>query len=238
MVECISLAIHLVKGVRFPLALLILCTLYHMVDLLHSDEILGASYSIIETYLCLSLLQMFAWERFHSYHFGHVAKGKALKEYLLAMCGYTSGTAPLTYSWIGKRKVKGQVLEADGFLDDHGNFNFHTYKTMLGALPKPSRDARSDCTIHAAMHYMVGNMGPRVLLPKQSYEVVIDDAGAEGEANEVVPSKKPILGKRKSVAYPPKSKAQRISTSLANKQSKATAPMPSNGKNYQGEKDG
>ncbi|GLT28222.1 hypothetical protein SLA2020_031710 [Shorea laevis] len=70
-----------------------LSTLYHMLDLLHSDKILGASYYIIELHVCLSLLQMFAWERFRSYHSGRITSGKALKEYPMAKCGYTSGTA-------------------------------------------------------------------------------------------------------------------------------------------------
>ncbi|GKV34034.1 hypothetical protein SLEP1_g42459 [Rubroshorea leprosula] len=49
--------------------------------------------------------------------------------------GYTSEIASLASSWIGKRKVKGQIpSKVDEFLDDHANFNFHAYKTMLGML--------------------------------------------------------------------------------------------------------
>ncbi|GKU89662.1 hypothetical protein SLEP1_g3775 [Rubroshorea leprosula] len=95
MAKCIPLAIRLVEGVKLPLASLMLGTLYHMLDLLHFDEILGASYYIIESHVCLSLLQMFAWERFRPYHFGCVTSGKALKEYPMAKCGYTNGTALL-----------------------------------------------------------------------------------------------------------------------------------------------
>ncbi|GKV13217.1 hypothetical protein SLEP1_g24262 [Rubroshorea leprosula] len=58
---------------------------------------------------------------------------KALKEYPMAKCGYTSGTALLACSRIGKRKIKGQIVsDVDGFLDDYGSFNFHAYKVMLG----------------------------------------------------------------------------------------------------------
>ncbi|GKV43103.1 hypothetical protein SLEP1_g50438 [Rubroshorea leprosula] len=81
-------------SVKLPLALLMLGMLYHMLDLLHFEEILSASYYIIESHVCLSLLQMFEWERFHLYDLGRVTSGKALKEYPMAKCGYTSGTAP------------------------------------------------------------------------------------------------------------------------------------------------
>ncbi|GKV43137.1 hypothetical protein SLEP1_g50470 [Rubroshorea leprosula] len=113
MAECIPLEIQLVEGVKLPLALLMLGTLYHMLDLLHFDEILGASYYIIESHVCLSLLQMFAWERFRLYHSGCVTSGKALKEYPMAKC------------------------EVDGLLDDYGGFNFHAYKTMPRTFAPP-----------------------------------------------------------------------------------------------------
>ncbi|GKV15464.1 hypothetical protein SLEP1_g26253 [Rubroshorea leprosula] len=88
--------------------------------------------------VCLSLLQMFVWERFHQYCPGHVTSGKALKEYPMAKCGYTSGTTPLTYSWIGKRKVKRLVvLEVDCLLDDYDDFNFHECKSMSGMFTLP-----------------------------------------------------------------------------------------------------
>ncbi|GKV26781.1 hypothetical protein SLEP1_g36016 [Rubroshorea leprosula] len=122
MAKCILLAIRLAKGVKLPLASVMLGLLYHMLELLHADEILGLVYYIIETYACLFLLQMFVWERFYPYYLGRVTSGKVLKEYPMAKYGYSSGTTPLAYSWIGKWKVKGQVvLEIDGFLNDHGS---------------------------------------------------------------------------------------------------------------------
>ncbi|GKV46434.1 hypothetical protein SLEP1_g53418 [Rubroshorea leprosula] len=98
MAKCIPLAIQMAEGVKLPLAPLMLGTLYHMLGLLHFDEILNASYYIIESHVCLSLLQMFAWERFYPYHSSHVTTGKALKEYPMAKCGYTSGTSQLACS--------------------------------------------------------------------------------------------------------------------------------------------
>ncbi|GKV11551.1 hypothetical protein SLEP1_g22799 [Rubroshorea leprosula] len=60
MAKCIPLAICLAKGMRLLLAPLMLGMLYHMLDLLHFDEILGVSYYIIESHVCLFLLQMFS----------------------------------------------------------------------------------------------------------------------------------------------------------------------------------
>ncbi|GKV15405.1 hypothetical protein SLEP1_g26198 [Rubroshorea leprosula] len=138
MVECIPLAIRLAEGVKLPLALLMLGMLYHMLDLLHFDEILSASYYIIESNVCLSLLQMFAWERFCPYHFGRVTSGKALKEYPMVKCGYTNRIALSAYSCIGKRKIKGQIIsKVDGLLDHCDNFNFHASKTMPQTFASP-----------------------------------------------------------------------------------------------------
>ncbi|GKV10953.1 hypothetical protein SLEP1_g22249 [Rubroshorea leprosula] len=109
MAECIPLAIRLDEGVKIPLASLMLGTLYHILDLFHFDEILDASYYIIES-----------------------------PEYPMVKCGYTSRIAMLTCSWIGKRKMKGQIIpEVDGLLHDYGSFNFHAYKTMPGIFAPP-----------------------------------------------------------------------------------------------------
>ncbi|GKV11377.1 hypothetical protein SLEP1_g22641 [Rubroshorea leprosula] len=163
MVDCIPLATRLAEGVKLFLALLMLGALYHMLDLLYFDEILCARYYIIETYVCLSLLQIFAWERFHPYHFGRVTSSKDL-EYPMAKCGYTNGMSPLTCLWKGERKVKGQVvLEVNSFLDDHDSFNFHTHKTMLEtfALPKVSLFNKTLTLMpeNQIVDFAIGNLG-------------------------------------------------------------------------------
>ncbi|GKV07204.1 hypothetical protein SLEP1_g19002 [Rubroshorea leprosula] len=317
MAECIPLAIRLAEGVKLSLAPLMLGTLYHRLDVLHFDEILGASYYIIESHVCLSLLQMFAWERFRPYHSSYVTSGKALKEYPMVKCGYTSGIALLACSWIGKMKIKVQIIsEVDGFLDDRVSFNFHAYKTMPGTFA-PFEVSLFDRTLpvileNQIMEFTMGNsshlemlavitpsmlpcitwrgtegaatlkflsvarmsiMSPLMLeywdalLKKfaafiQSLQEVVeygstsrdcerlfthnyDQAGVVGEefgqqvaggigvvegAEEAAPPKRSVLGKRKSVAHPPKSRARRTSSSLASKPNKAKVSTPSKAK--------
>ncbi|GKV11493.1 hypothetical protein SLEP1_g22750 [Rubroshorea leprosula] len=151
MAERIPLAIRSTKGVRLPLAPLMLGTLYHMLDLLYFDEILGANYYIIESHVCLSLLQMFAWERFLPYHSSCVTSGKALKEYLMAKCGYISRIAPLACSWVGKRKIKGNARES----------NCELCRMRL----RSSGNASSSYAIHVVVYYIAGGMQLGVLLP-------------------------------------------------------------------------
>ncbi|GKU96175.1 hypothetical protein SLEP1_g9442 [Rubroshorea leprosula] len=64
------------------------------------------------------------------------------------------------------------------------------------------------------------------------------DAGIGEEANEVIPLRKSVLGKRKSVAQPPKSRARRVFVSPTNKQSKAKPPMPSKTRTTKGKEVG
>lgn len=72
------------------------------------------------------------------YHLSCVINDKALKEYPMVKCGYTGAIALFAYSWIGKRKVKGQVvLKVDSFLNNYNSFRFHTYKVMLGMFAPP-----------------------------------------------------------------------------------------------------
>ncbi|GKV15298.1 hypothetical protein SLEP1_g26094 [Rubroshorea leprosula] len=283
MAECIPLAIRLAESVKLPLAYLMLGTLYHMLDLLHFDDILGANYYIIESHVCLSLLQMFAWERFRPYNYGRVTSGKALKKYPMMKCGYTSGTAPLACSWIGKRKIKGQViLEVDGLLDDYGSFNFHAYKTMPRtfappevnlsdkALPTVPGSQIVEFTIGNSSHLETLAMIAPSMLPCITWkdngqcvsvyppilgmaEEKYNQAGAVGEelgqeaagsvrvgdwisaeecfmfpclsrdiakgADEAAPLKRLFLGKRKSAAHPPKSKARRTFASPTSNES-------------------
>ncbi|GKV07019.1 hypothetical protein SLEP1_g18832 [Rubroshorea leprosula] len=165
------------EGVRLPLALLMLGTLDHMLDLLHLDEILGASYYIIEL---------------------HVYTPSDAKESDYRLC----------------------------------------HRTL-----KSSRNAGSSYSIHAAVYYMAGGVLTKedngqwvpVCLPipgitKEEH----DQAGAAGEelgqevrddakVDKAAPSRRSVLGKRKSVTHPPKSRARRTSASPTNKQSKAKA---------------
>ncbi|GKV26782.1 hypothetical protein SLEP1_g36017 [Rubroshorea leprosula] len=305
MVECIPIAICLAKGVKLSLAPVMLGTLYHMLDLLHTDEILGAGYYIIETHTCLSLLQMFTWERFCPYHLGCVTNGKALKEYLMIKCGYTSGTTLLACSWIRKRKVKGQVVpEINNFLDDYGSFNFHAYKAIPGHLHhqrrfETFRDVGGDNTIYTAMYQMArdlelgawratiqrelhdslamirtsllllfqinqigigpcslilrkllqpcglrrGQWGVGACMPPNSehgagrtkprrkcWRRAIAGASWQCEASQATLSKKPVLGKTKSIAYPSRGGAHRAFALPTSRQSKAKASMPSKSK--------
>ncbi|GKV41976.1 hypothetical protein SLEP1_g49439 [Rubroshorea leprosula] len=112
-------------------------------------------------------------ERFLLYQLGRVTNGKALKEYPMVKCNYTSGTAPLACSWIGKRQIMPRT-----FGPPEVSFFNNTFPAVLGnqvyglycGRLKPSRDASNDNTIHATMHYMAGDMEFRVLLPKKSCE--------------------------------------------------------------------
>ncbi|GKV03857.1 hypothetical protein SLEP1_g16099 [Rubroshorea leprosula] len=357
------------EGVRLPLAPLMLGTLYHMLDLLHFNEILGIGYYIIESHVCLSLLQMFAWERFHPHYFGRVTGGKALKEYPMAKCSYTSGTASfnfhvykvmpgtfvppevslfdkalsamlgnqivnfiaedlghmeapivvmpsmlLCFTWWGMwslecyypKKVARQFDHDQDvplapssdkidwnkvmwpYIDEVASnmwsegiatlrfFSLTKMSTMsplmleywrtllkrfeafIQSLPKvveydfASRDCDllfthnnsflSYCHKHSRGFFMRGNDGqwvpvylPVLGLVGEEYHAiegepgqeVADDAGIGEEANEAAPSRKSALGKRKSIAHPPRSKAHRTSASPTSKQSKAQAPTPS-----------
>ncbi|GKV15516.1 hypothetical protein SLEP1_g26303 [Rubroshorea leprosula] len=66
----------------------------------------------------------------------------------------------------------------------------------------------------------------------------IGDAGIGDEANEVIPLRKSVFGKRKSVAQPPKSRARRASVLPASKQSRAKAPTPSKTRTTKGKEVG
>ncbi|KAK7855529.1 hypothetical protein CFP56_027326 [Quercus suber] len=66
------LAVVLSRGVSLPLGTLCLGTLYSELDRLHSDELEGSPYHIIESSVNVVLLQTFIWE--HSKDYINVGK--------------------------------------------------------------------------------------------------------------------------------------------------------------------
>ena len=61
------LAVVLSKGTSLPLGTLFLGTLYSELDRLHSDELEGSLYHIIESSVNVVLLQNFKWEYLKDY---------------------------------------------------------------------------------------------------------------------------------------------------------------------------
>ena len=61
------LAVVLSKGTSLPLGTLFLGTLYSELDRLHSDELEGSLYHIIESSVNVVLLQNFKWEYLKGY---------------------------------------------------------------------------------------------------------------------------------------------------------------------------
>ena len=63
----IPLAVYISQGVAFPLAPLFLGRLYSLLDYLVDEEDSGGGHFVIESYIPISFLQVFMWERFREY---------------------------------------------------------------------------------------------------------------------------------------------------------------------------
>ena len=101
------LAVKIAAGVCFPLAPLLLGQLYTQLDLLHAEELVGASCHIITTALNSSVVHTFLWEHALEY----IRKGRkpyetrnkfaSMPEGVVANVGDFQGDVPAVYRWVG-----------------------------------------------------------------------------------------------------------------------------------------
>ena len=144
------LAVVLCRGVSLPLGMLCLGTLYSKLDRLHSDELEGSPYHIIESSINVVLLQTFIWE--HSKDYVDVGKDvgnvKATNWVVratglngkLQFLGFENGL-PLLMKWMG---LKVWNLPSITLLNDGAYFAWKPYSYVAARFccPNPFPNAR------------------------------------------------------------------------------------------------
>ena len=138
------LAVKLSKGASLPLGTFCLGTLYSELDRLHSDEIKGSPYHIIESSVNVVLLQTFMWEHSKDY----VDIGKDVGDVKMAnwvvraarpngelqFLGFENGL-PLLMKWMG---LKFWNLPSITLLDDGAHFAWKPYSYVAARFCCPS----------------------------------------------------------------------------------------------------
>jgi hypothetical protein len=103
------LAVKIAAGVRFPLAPLLLGQLYTQLDLLHAEELAGASCHIVTAAFNSSIVHTFIWEHALEY----IRKGRkpyearkkfgSMPEGVVANVGDFQGDVPAVFRWVGSK---------------------------------------------------------------------------------------------------------------------------------------
>jgi hypothetical protein len=104
-----SLAVKIAAGVRFPLAPLLLGQLYTQLDLLHAEELAGASCHIVTAAFNSSIVHTFIWEHALEY----IRKGRkpyearkkfgSMPEGVVVNVGDFQGDVPAVFRWVGSK---------------------------------------------------------------------------------------------------------------------------------------
>jgi hypothetical protein len=102
-------AVKIAAGTCFPLAPLLLGQLYTQLDLLHAEELAGASCHIVTTALNSSIVHTFLWEHALEY----IRKGRkpyearnkfaSIPEAIAANVGDFQGDVPAVFRWVGNK---------------------------------------------------------------------------------------------------------------------------------------
>jgi hypothetical protein len=103
------LAVKVAAGACFPLAPLLLGQLYTQLDLLHAEELIGASYHTVATAFNSSIVHTFLWEHALEY----ITKGRkpyeahnkfaSMPKEVAAHVGDFQGDVPTVYHWVGSK---------------------------------------------------------------------------------------------------------------------------------------
>uniref|UniRef100_A0A2N9GH14 Aminotransferase-like plant mobile domain-containing protein n=1 Tax=Fagus sylvatica TaxID=28930 RepID=A0A2N9GH14_FAGSY len=103
------LAVKIAAGVCFPLAPLLLGQIYTQLDLLHAEELAGASCHIASTAFNSSIVHTFLWEHALEY----IRKGRkpyegrnkfaSMPDGIVANVGDFQGDVPAVYRWVGSK---------------------------------------------------------------------------------------------------------------------------------------
>uniref|UniRef100_A0A2N9FAE9 Aminotransferase-like plant mobile domain-containing protein n=1 Tax=Fagus sylvatica TaxID=28930 RepID=A0A2N9FAE9_FAGSY len=103
------LAVKIAAGVRFPRAPLLLGQLYTQLDLLHAEELAGASCHIVTAAFNLSIVHTFIWEHALEY----IRKGRkpyearkkfgSMPEGVVVNVGDFQGDVPAVFRWVGSK---------------------------------------------------------------------------------------------------------------------------------------
>uniref|UniRef100_A0A2N9FCT9 Aminotransferase-like plant mobile domain-containing protein n=1 Tax=Fagus sylvatica TaxID=28930 RepID=A0A2N9FCT9_FAGSY len=103
------LAVKIAAGVCFPFAPLLLRQLYTQLDMLHAEELVGASCHIVTTALNSSIVHTFLWEHALEY----IKKGRKpyearnkfapIPEAVAANVGDFQGDVPVVFRWVGNK---------------------------------------------------------------------------------------------------------------------------------------
>uniref|UniRef100_A0A2N9IMU7 Aminotransferase-like plant mobile domain-containing protein n=1 Tax=Fagus sylvatica TaxID=28930 RepID=A0A2N9IMU7_FAGSY len=103
------LAVKIAAGVRFPLAPLLLGQLYTQLDLLHAEELAGASCHIVTAAFNSSIVHTFIWEHALEY----IRKGRkpyearkkfgSMPEGVVVNVGDFQGDVPAVFRWVGSK---------------------------------------------------------------------------------------------------------------------------------------
>uniref|UniRef100_A0A2N9FCF1 Aminotransferase-like plant mobile domain-containing protein n=1 Tax=Fagus sylvatica TaxID=28930 RepID=A0A2N9FCF1_FAGSY len=103
------LAVKIAAGVCFPLAPLLLGQIYTQLDLLHAEELAGASCHIVSTAFNSSIVHTFLWEHALEY----IKKGRkpyegrnkfaSMPDGIVANVGDFQGDVPAVYRWVGSK---------------------------------------------------------------------------------------------------------------------------------------
>jgi hypothetical protein len=125
------LAVKIVAGVRFPLAPLLLGQFYTQLDLLHAEELAGASCHIVSTAFNSSIVHTFIWEHALEY----IRKGKkpyeirkkfaSMPEGVVANVGDFQGDVPTVFRWVGNKFYDHSLIPS---LDSEGKVCWRPYR--------------------------------------------------------------------------------------------------------------
>uniref|UniRef100_A0A2N9I300 Aminotransferase-like plant mobile domain-containing protein n=1 Tax=Fagus sylvatica TaxID=28930 RepID=A0A2N9I300_FAGSY len=124
------LAVKIAAGVRFPLAPLLLGQLYTQLDLLHAEELAGASCHIVSTAFNSSVVHTFVWEHALEY----IRKGKkpyeirkkfaSMPEGVVTNVGDFQGDVPAVFRWVGNKFYDHSLIPS---LDSEGKVCWRPY---------------------------------------------------------------------------------------------------------------
>uniref|UniRef100_A0A2N9GMT5 Aminotransferase-like plant mobile domain-containing protein n=1 Tax=Fagus sylvatica TaxID=28930 RepID=A0A2N9GMT5_FAGSY len=141
------LAVKIAAGVCFPLAPLLLGQIYTQLDLLHAEELAGASCHIVSTAFNSSIVHTFLWEHALEY----IKKGRkpyegrnkfaSMPDGIVANVGDFQGDVPAVYRWVGMMSGFSNI-EAQDYSIVAGDTASLTYlsATNAGWLPVLSSD--------------------------------------------------------------------------------------------------
>jgi hypothetical protein len=127
------LAIKISSGNCFPLAPMFLGHLYTHLDLLHADELVGASYCVVASVINMSLLQACLWEHLKEYR----SKCRKLKDVAAKFekmpsvianksVGFRQGF-PIIFKWFGAKGLAG-LMDS---LDKGTGFTWRLYSNLV-----------------------------------------------------------------------------------------------------------